>query len=85
MINKSPEKKEAIKIKFLGKCIKEDIQNVNLKEIAERATWLGNDETHYVRQWESKDISDLKVLINISLHWIDMELLTEQYKNEMQW
>ena len=84
LIIKNPEKEEVIKKKFLGKCIKEDIQNVNLKEIAERATWLGNDETHYVRQWEDKDISDLKVLINISLHWIDMELLTEQYKNEMQ-
>lgn len=84
LISKNPEKEEIIKKKFLGKCIKEDIENINLKEIAERATWLGNDETHYVRQWEDKDINDLKVLINISLHWIDMELLTEQYKNDMQ-
>lgn len=84
LILKNPDKEENIKKKFLGKCIKEDIQNVNLKEIAERATWLGNDETHYVRQWENKDINDLKVLINISLHWIDMELLTEKYKSEMQ-
>ena len=84
LIKKNPEKEQAIKMKFLGKCIKEDIQNLNLKEIAERATWLGNDETHYVRQWEDKDINDLKALINISLHWIDMEILTEQYKQEMQ-
>lgn len=84
LISKNPDKEEKIKKKFLGNCIKEDIQNINLKEIAERATWLGNDETHYVRQWENKDINDLKVLINISLHWIDMELLTEKYKSEMQ-
>lgn len=83
LIFKNPDKEENIKKKFLGKCIKEDIQNVNLKDIAERATWLGNDETHYVRQWENKDINDLKVLIDISLHWIEMELLTEKYKTEM--
>jgi hypothetical protein len=52
--------------------------------MAERATWLGNDETHYVRKWEDKDINDLKILIKVTLHWIEMELLTEQYKTEMQ-
>lgn len=78
-----PDKEENIKKKFLGKCIKEDIDNMNVKEMAERATWLGNDETHYVRKWESKDIVDLKLLIKVTLHWIEMELLTEQYKNDM--
>lgn len=83
LISKKPDKEENIKKKFLGKCIKDDIDNVNVKEMAERATWLGNDETHYVRKWESKDIGDLKLLIKVTLHWIEMELLTEQYKNEM--
>ena len=83
LISKFPEKEEKIKEKFLGKCIKQDVANQNLKDIAERAAWLGNDETHYVRKWESKDIGDLKKLIDVSIHWIEMELLTEQYKNEM--
>lgn len=55
-----------------------------MKEIAKRAAWLGNDETHYVRKWETKDVKDLKNLIEISIHWIDMELLTEQYQNDMK-
>jgi hypothetical protein len=84
LIKNNPEKEENIKKKFLGKCIKDDIDNVNVKEMAERATWLGNDETHYVRKWEDKDINDLKILIKVTLHWIEMELLTEQYKTEMQ-
>jgi len=37
---------EAIKKKFLGTCIKEDIEDANIKLVAQRATWLGNDETH---------------------------------------
>lgn len=84
LISKFPVKEDEIKNKFLGKCINEEIDNSNLKEIAKRAAWLGNDETHYVRKWETKDVKDLKNLIEISIHWIDMELLTEQYKTEMK-
>ncbi|WP_396637042.1 hypothetical protein [Maribacter sp. R77961] len=83
LIKKFPDKETKIKDKFLGKCIKQDVDNQNLKDIAERAAWLGNDETHYVRKWETKDVSDLKKLIDVSVHWIEMELLTEQYKSEM--
>lgn len=83
LIKKNPDNEENIKKKFLGKCIKDDISNLNVKEMAERATWLGNDETHYVRKWEDKDIKDLKILIEVTLHWIEMELLTDQYKTEM--
>lgn len=83
LIFKKPENEEKTKNKFLGKCIKEDVENQNLKDIAERAAWLGNDETHYVRVWENKDIEDLKKLIDVSIHWIEMELLTEQYIAEM--
>lgn len=83
LILKFPSKAEKIKDKFLGKCINEDVDNKNLKDIAKMAVWLGNDETHYVRKWETKDINDLKKLIDVSVHWIEMELLTEQYKTEM--
>lgn len=83
LIFKKPEKEVEIKSKLLGKCIKDDIDNQNLSDIAERAAWLGNDETHYVRKWEDKDIQDLKVLIDVAVHWIEMEMLTEKYKAEM--
>ncbi|MDN3643745.1 hypothetical protein QWY87_13595 [Lutimonas halocynthiae] len=83
LIAKNPEKEINIKKKFLGKCIKDDIENINVREMGERATWLGNDETHYVRKWEDKDIKDLKLLIKVTTHWIEMELLTEQYKKDM--
>ena len=31
-----------------------------MKQIAQRAAWLGNDEAHYFEKWTSKDTEDLK-------------------------
>jgi hypothetical protein len=44
----------------------------------------GNDETHYVRQWEDKDITDLKTLIPPTVNWIETILLTRKYMQSMQ-
>jgi hypothetical protein len=54
-----------------------------VKECAKRAAWLGNDETHYTRKWETKDVSDLKLLVKLTVNWIDNVLLTEKYIAEM--
>ena len=42
---------EGIKKKFLSNCIQENVQNENIKSVAKRAVWIGNDETHYIRKW----------------------------------
>ena len=49
------------------------------------ATWLGKDETHYVRIWNDKDIEDLKMLMQLTVYWISRELLTrkESRQNNM--
>ena len=54
-----------------------------VKSCAEKAVWLGNDETHYERKWENKDINDLKLLIKLTLHHIEAEILTEKFEAEM--
>jgi hypothetical protein len=82
-ISSNEEKEDAIKSKLLGQCINEFISDENIKECAKRAVWIGNDETHYVRKWEDKDIHDLKALIALVEHWITSNLLTKQYLNEM--
>ena len=51
--------------------------------MAKRATWLGNDETHYYKKWPEKDISDLKILIQLTVNSIDNQLLIEKYEKEM--
>src|SRR5690606_17179688 len=49
LISIDKSKELEIKNKYLGNCINEDVSDIKLKEVAKRATWLGNDETHYVR------------------------------------
>lgn len=78
LIKGNPEKKEEIKPKNLGRCISENIENENIKDVAKRAVWLGNDETHYLRKWESKDLQDLKKLIDLTVHWLEMEQITKE-------
>lgn len=75
--------KENIKNKFLGNCIQEYVQDKNIKEVAKRAVWLGNDETHYVRVWADKDVSHLKHLIDLTIRWIENEIETERVLQEM--
>lgn len=82
-IKNNPEKDEEIKKKFLSECISKYIKNENVKKVAERAVWLGNDETHYLRRWESKDLNDLKKLIDLTVHWFEMEQLTDEIATEM--
>jgi hypothetical protein len=84
LISNLPDEEEHIKKKLLGKCINDYVENPNIKEMAKRAVWLGNDETHYIRRWENKDINDLKILIDITVHWIEMEVLTNKYKDDME-
>jgi hypothetical protein len=74
-----PKKEESIKKSLLMACIKTHIEDRNILECAKRAVWLGNDETHYVRKWDSKDISDLKRLTNLVCHWISSHLITKEY------
>lgn len=83
LCSKAPNESERIKNMFLGKCISDLVTNDNLRNIAKRATWLGNDETHYVKKWENKDLQDLKKLIEVTLHWIEMEILTDEYISTM--
>jgi len=74
---------DTIKAKLLGQVIADHISDVNIQECARRATWLGNDETHYVRRWTERDIVDLKSLIALTESWINTHLLTQKYLREM--
>ncbi len=80
--NKSNE--EQIKTQQLSTVINNYVQDPRIVECAKRATWLGNDEVHYVRVQTDHDISDLKILIQLTVHWIAMEKLTEDYGHNLQ-
>ena len=76
--------KESIKSKFLYNCINDDVTDSRIREVAKRAVWLGNDETHYTRKWANKDVSNLKQLIDLTVRWIENELETKVLLTEMQ-
>ena len=82
--NLSDEKQvELIQRKLLMQCIENDVQEDRIKLVAKRATWLGNDETHYVRKWEDKDINEMTSIINLAIHWIESEIATKRLLEEM--
>jgi hypothetical protein len=82
-IHKHPDKMDEIEVRPLAQCITDYISDSNIKDCAARATWLGNDETHYTRIWTENDIDDLKILIQLTQNWISNELLTERYRSAM--
>ncbi|HEY5910600.1 MAG TPA: hypothetical protein VJA21_08360 [Verrucomicrobiae bacterium] len=78
-----PTKQEEVKKLFLAPVIKNFVDEERIKRCAERATWLGNDHTHYLRKWVGKDISDLKSLILITVSHIDSVIEADRYLSEM--
>jgi hypothetical protein len=83
IIKKSPEKKNLIIKTALFNCINDHIDNSNIREVAKRATWLGNDETHYEKEFLDKDVTHLKDLISLMVSWIEMEEKTSKYIAEI--
>lgn len=82
-IGKDPNARENIEKQLLMQCIDKYIDDSRIKSVSKRAVWLGNDETHYIRKWEGKNLEDLKKLIELTIHWIEMEKLTESFEADM--
>lgn len=78
LIKHDGKNEEKVKSTNLGVCINTMIENPQLKIAASRATWLGNDQTHYEQKYTDKNINDLKKLIKLSVNWIEMIYLTDE-------
>ncbi len=82
LIAKFPKDSAAIKGEFLGQSIQR-ISHQDIKDCAERAAWLGNDETHYVKKHTAQDLSDLKELISMIIDWVNLTEKTAHYKKTL--
>lgn len=78
LIRSDREHAKEIKRELLGQAIKR-ISDARIQALAERAAWLGNDETHYVKKFKDKDITDLKKLIQLVADHIEMEEESKPY------
>lgn len=74
LIYKFPEKADEIKAKLLGAVIKDYIDDQILQKLAQATSWIGNDETHYVRKHTDKDLQDLKKFLNATIRFIEYQL-----------
>ncbi len=58
------------------------VADSNIKDCAERAWWLGNDESHYLRKWDL-DLKNLVEVIQLTINWIDNHERTKVLKLSM--
>lgn len=71
VISKNPDDEETIKKNMLGKVISDYLSDFpKLQALAKSVAWIGNDETHYVRRQNNKDLQDLKRFILASAQFI---------------
>lgn len=82
LISVSPDKRDEVVDLKLGRAIKM-VEDARIQACASRAAWLGNDELHYERKWDDKDIQNLKELIKLTTYWVESEIITRKYKTEM--
>lgn len=76
-IHKAPGDEEKIKAIPLSKCITTYVDNPQIQMLATRAAWIGNDEAHYIRKQEDRDISDMKSFIKAMVYFVGMVLIAE--------
>lgn len=76
LIYKFPSDEATIQVEPLSVSIRR-IEDDRIRVLSERATWIGNDETHYVKKHENLDIAEMKRFIDAVLHYIESELSFE--------
>lgn len=76
-IHGHPDCIEDIKSKPLVQTIKNYIKSDEIVMLAERSAWIGNDEAHYIRKQENRDVSDMKSFIEAIVYFIGIILITE--------
>lgn len=61
----------------LGSAFKE-IDNDMIRPLITASVWLGNDEAHYIRQHENKDVNDMKQFVESLIYFISCELKVKE-------
>lgn len=73
----SEPEKNVVKKENLSQSINR-ISDKRIQILASRAAWIGNDETHYIRKHQDRDITDMKRFINAMVHFIQSELAFQE-------
>lgn len=57
------------------------IDNSRIRTTAKAISWIGNDESHYTRVNEEKDIQEMKKFIKLLLTLVEQELIFDEAEN----
>lgn len=80
----NPSKHLDIEQSSLGYCIKAFVKDPSIRDSAELAAWLRNDEAHYLRKYATKDVRDLRALIALTIKLIENSDLGRQMEVDVQ-
>ncbi|MFS1058719.1 hypothetical protein ACFC9I_05810 [Enterococcus casseliflavus] len=84
-IHTYPDKEDSIKKETLNNTIMNRLGAFpKLQTLAQAATWIGNDETHFVRKHEDKDITSMKKFIKSAATFISADLDADEALNFTQ-
>lgn len=81
---KHPEKATQIKKLNLSQVINQHIDDSKIKSLSIACTWLGNDETHYIKKHEDYDLNNLKSFLDACLAIINAELIVDDSNKLLQ-
>ncbi len=82
-IKEKPEDRDKIISFTLNEVVNSYFKD-ELKAILLRATWLGNDQSHYQKLFEEYDVSDLKELIGLIISDLDKQERTKHWINSVE-
>ena len=77
LISINPTDKQTIEKETLMQSINK-INNPKIKMLAIKSTWIGNDETHYVRKHKNLDIETMEKFVEAMIYYIESELILEE-------
>lgn len=78
-IHINPDKENEIKKASLGQVIENYYGSMpQLQSLSKMATYIGNDETHYIRKWNDQDIKSMKKFIMSAVNLISGTLYAEK-------
>ncbi|CAC8260971.1 hypothetical protein [Staphylococcus aureus] len=72
--------RDSVSKRPLSQCIS-SIDNDRIQKLAKAATWIGNDETHYVRKHIDKDVQDLKSFLHALTSLVSLEIVISKAEN----
>ena len=78
-MREDPEAAEAIWTMPLGACVARYVADPTIQACAARAAWLDDGDALHLRHWESRDPTELRTLVRLTVNWLENVLLARKY------